>query len=126
MVAGAFGLSSAPRQAALQRTLEVTLDGSGNGTVQFRPQGETWYPALISVKVATNTLEAQCRIYCGPTATDANYVDGTLSGSTGDSTDRVSGYVISNRQTPYIFAVWTGGDAGAIATASITGAKDLT
>lgn len=113
-----------PATLPLTETLQVTLDGSGNGTVQFRPRGETWYPDVISVKVATNTSEAQCRVYAGPAATDAYFIDGTQSGSTGDSTDRLSGYQISAHQTPYVFAVWSGGDAGAVATAILSGSKD--
>lgn len=112
-----------PGQLPLNETLSVVLDGSGDGYVRFTPRGEKWYPTLVSVKVSTQTAEAQCRIFAGPASTDDNYVDGTLSGSTGDSTDRVTGYVIAAGQTPYVFAVWSGGDAGAQATAVLNGTK---
>ena len=106
---------------------QVTLNGSGNGTVQLSPIGphEQWQPSLCSVKCSSNTNEAQCRIYAGPNTSDSNYVDGTVSGSTGDSTDRTSGYTIARTQTPYIWAVWSGGDAGAQATLVVNGTKTL-
>lgn len=105
----------------------VFLDGSGNGTVQLFPDGshEKWMPTGASVKCSSSVLEASCKIYIGNQVNDHNFVDGTLSGSTGDSTDRVSGYVIGRTSDPYIFAVWSGGDVGAQATLSITGTKTI-
>jgi hypothetical protein len=112
----------------LNETLQVTLDGSGNGQVQFSPSGssEHWFPTIVSVKVAgTVVSEAACRIYAGATPTDGNFVDGTLSGSTGDSSDRITGYEIARTREPYIFAVWAGGDAGKVATANVIGQKEI-
>lgn len=108
--------------APLNENGSVTLDGSGNGTLKMVPWGGsvTWRPASVSVKVATNAAEAACRIYIGPTASDAYFVDGTLSGSTGDSTDRVSGYSIDTHGSA-LWAVWEGGDPGAVATMSVSG-----
>lgn len=110
----------------LDITLPVVLDGSGNGQVQLSPDGshEHWYPTVVSVKVAPPiTNEAACKIYAGPTPTDAYFVDGTLSGSTGDSTDHISGHEIAKTREPYIYAVWTGGDPGQQATARVIGTK---
>lgn len=103
----------------------VVLDGSGNGRCKVGPAGarELWSPAVASVSVATNTAEAQCRIYIGDTPTPANFIDGTLDGSTGDSTDRVSG-----SQVPlgwFIWAVWSGGDPGSVATLNVTGTRTI-
>lgn len=116
-----------PAQLQLNESDSVTLDGSGNGTLQMRPLGsrEHWLPNLASVSASTNTSEAQCKIYIGPSATAQYFVDGTLSGSTGDSTDRVSGYDISRTQQPYIWAVWAGGDPGATGTMVISGTKEI-
>ena len=110
----------------LNESGQVTLDGSGNGTLRMRPVSsrEYWLPTLASVKCSTNILEAQCRIFVGPSASDNNYVDGTLSGSTGDSTDRVTGYVVGRTQQPYVWAVWSGGDVGAQGTMVISGTKE--
>lgn len=112
---------------ALNESGQVTLDGSGNGTVKISPDGphEQWYPASVSVKATTNTNEATCKIYVGSQSVDSNFVDGTFSGSSGDSSDRVAGYIIGKRQSQYIIAVWAGGDAGATATLSVVGTKEL-
>lgn len=106
----------------------VVLNGAGNGTVKLGPIGgrEVWSPAVASVSASTGSpvvKEAQCRIYIGPAATPAYFVDGTLSGSTGDSTDRVSSATI--RLPFFIWAVWTAGDAGAVATLNVNGTKDI-
>lgn len=116
-----------PTSLPLNESASVTLDGSGNGTVRMRPlsAAEHWLPTLASVSVSTNSSEAQCRIYAGRAAIQACFVDGTLSGSTGDSTDRISGYDINASQQPYVFAVWTGGDPGAQGTLVLSGTKEI-
>jgi hypothetical protein len=95
--------------------------------VRLTPDGpnEHWLPILASVKASSNTNEATCRIYVGPNTNDDSFVDGTFSGSSGDATDRVTGYDISRRTDPYIWAVWAGGDAGAQATLVISGTKEI-
>lgn len=117
----------AARSLPLQESGSVTLDGSGNGTVRLRPVSsrEYWLPSLASVGCSTNVNEAQCKIYIGPSATPQYFVDQTVDGSSGDSTDRVSGYVIARHQQPYIWAVWSGGDAGAQATMVVSGTKEI-
>lgn len=109
-------------QAPLNENGSVTLDGSGNGTLKMVPWGGavTWLPSTVSVKASSNTAEAQCRIYIGPSAADPYFVDGTLSGSTGDSTDTVNGYQVDTHGNA-LWAVWSGGDAGATATMTVNG-----
>ena len=111
---------------SLRESFPVTLDGSGNGTAKLGPQGrgEVWHPAIAHVNSSTPiTNEAQCRIYCGDAPTQNNFRDGTLSGSTGDSTDNISSdEIVLGR---YIWAVWSGGDAGATAYLNVTGTKDI-
>lgn len=106
----------------------VKLDGSGNGTLRMVPFGgqETWLPSAVSVKTGQSmiTNEAQCRIYVGPSASDQYFVDGTLSGSTGDSTDRVNGMQVDTHGS-YLWAVWTGGDAGASGVMVVTGTRQV-
>jgi len=107
----------------LNESTPVVLNGAGNGTARLGPAfAETWSPAAVSVKVSSAASEAQCRIYLGSDATDANFVDGTLSGSTGDCTDRVTGPF---RLPNYIWAVWAGGDPGATATLAVLGSRDI-
>lgn len=111
----------------LNESGSITLDGSGNGTLKMSPDGphEHWLPTLASVKCSSNTSEASCKIYVGQSANDINFVDATLSGSSGDSTDRVAGYDISRTTNLYIIAVWAGGDAGATGTMVIAGTKEI-
>lgn len=108
----------------LPGSVTVVLNGAGGGTVKIGPVGarETWYPATAAVSCATNVAEAACRIYVGDQPIPSNYRDGTLSGSTGDSTSRVEGPLTLGR---YIWAVWAGGDPGTVATLAVSGTRDL-
>src|SRR5580693_6508180 len=111
----------------LNQSAVVTLNGAGAGTAQLGPVNarETWSPAVASVKTnqdaATIVNEAQCKIYIGADASDPNYVDGTLSGSTGDSTGNVAGQEVDCGE--YVWAVWSGGDAGAQGRLNVQGTK---
>ena len=95
---------------------QTTVDGSGNATLQFRPSGEEWVVTAISVNVSTQTLEAQARVYRGQIG-DAYYVDGSISGSTGDTSD--TQHELKDGEPLYV--VWTGADIGAIVSATIRG-----
>jgi hypothetical protein len=112
----------------LNETGSVVLDGSGNGTVQITPIGpnEHWLPTTAAVKTTRPIVnEANCIIYIGQKVDDNNFVDQTLSGSSGDATGKVTGYDVSHRTDRYIFAVWSGGDAGARATLIVNGTKEI-
>ncbi len=110
----------------LNESGHVVLDGSGNGTLKMVPHGggEIWLPAVVSVKASSATAEAACRIYAGASAIDQNFVDGTRSGSTGDSTTNIAGYQIDTHGNS-LWAVWSGGDAGATATMQVNGTETL-
>jgi hypothetical protein len=104
----------------------VILNGSGNGTVKLGPISarEVWNPANAHVSANANPInEAQCSIYVGDTVMPNNFRDGTFSGSSGDSTDKIGADIV--KMGHYIWAVWTGGDAGQIATLSVTGTRDI-
>lgn len=103
----------------------VTLDASGNGTCKIGPVGpaEIWAPAVASFSVSTNVNEASCKIYVGDSAVPANFVDGSLTGSTGDATGRVGGYLVPLGW--WIWAVWSGGDAGSVATLNVGGMRQI-
>jgi carotenoid cleavage dioxygenase-like enzyme len=105
----------------------VTLTGTGSGMVKLGPLSarETWYPANahVSANIGQVTNEAQCIIYVGTSVEANNFRDGTLSGSSGDSTDAISADIVPMGE--YIFAVWSGGDAGAIATLTVSGEKEV-
>lgn len=106
------------------------MNGSGAVTVQIGPLSarEVWYPENVSVKAVRNGTpavinEAECRIYVGPTATDSNFRDASVNGSSGDSTSRVDGdkMVCGDK----VWGVWSGGDAGAIAYLVVTGYREV-
>jgi hypothetical protein len=112
------------RSLALSVVASVVLDGSGNGTVQVGPRGtnEVWQPQSAAVSAATNTSEAQCRIYAGNTISAGSLVDGTTFGSSGDSTTNFASQVWLGQS---IWAQWTGGDPGATATLVVTGTRQV-
>lgn len=112
-------------QVPLNESATVKLDGSGNGTAKVGPISarETWSPANVHVSASTNAKEAQCLIYVGDSAIQRNFVDSTFSGSSGDSSDRVNATRV--RVGQYVWAVWAGGDVGAVATLVVTGTKEL-
>lgn len=103
----------------------VKLDGSGNGTTKLGPSSTTerWYPTVVSQNASSNTNEAVCKTYAGSSPTQNNFVDGTFSGSSGDATDRISGQEITYGN--WIWSVWTGGDANAVATLVVSGTKTV-
>ena len=105
-------------------TATVVLDASGNGVAKVGPIGarEIWFPQVASVSVSSNVNEASCKTFVGDPVSQT-FVDGTLTGSTGDSTDRISAY-----QVPlgwFVWAKWTGGDPGAVATLTVAGTKQV-
>jgi hypothetical protein len=111
-------------QSPLNENNSVVLDGTGNGTLKMVPWGGsvTWQPASVSVKcnaLATTTV-CECKIYIGPSATDQYFVDGTISGDSGDSTSKVSSYTVDTHGNS-LWAVWTGGVRDATATMSVNG-----
>lgn len=106
----------------LNENASVILNAFGDGQVKVGPHGPgvLWYPQVASVKTTQPvTNEASCKIYVGNAPTDDNFVDGTLSGSSGDSTHNVAGSELRSNQ--FIWAVWHSGDPGAQATLSVVG-----
>lgn len=111
--------------ASLNETVTVILDGTGNGTAKVGPLSarEVWTPQNVHISVSTDVNEAVCNIYVGDSADPRNFRDATSSGSIGDSSDRVNADVVKCSQ--YVWAVWTGGDPGSIATLNVTGTKTI-
>lgn len=108
---------------------DTVLDASGNGKVKWRPDGsqQFGYPSIVSVKVsAADPLvgpvnEATFKLYAGSAPIDSNFVDGTYTGSSGNSSANASGQIIGRTRSSYLWGVWTGGDPGQTATMTITG-----
>jgi|SRR5882762_6629951 len=101
----------------------VTLNGSGNGTTSLGPlNGQTWNVNNVGIQTNTrtnpNAAVPECSIYIGGAPIAAFFIDGTNTGNL-DSTDRTASFPIT--QGNRIWAVWTGGDPGSVATLSIVG-----
>jgi hypothetical protein len=115
------------RVLTLSRSANTVLDGSGAGQVLLGPAvpGEVWYlgAAAVGANEETVTDEALCKVYCGPLASQQYYVDGTLSGSTGDSTTDIAGRVLFPGN--YVIGVWSGGDAGAAVFLNVSGTRQV-
>jgi hypothetical protein len=95
---------------------QVTLDASGNGTIIFQPNGKNARITNLFGKVSTQVKQALVSVYLGQIG-DANRVFNNNSGSTGFN---ARGFIdVSDGQTLYV--VWTGGDVGAIASATFSG-----
>lgn len=99
----------------------VVLNGSGNGQVRFAPVGESWHVTATTVKASTSTIDAQAKIYQRQVLDSCIVDNGTYSGSSGDTSD-TDIYLTDGEP---MFVVWTGGDAGATATATIQGWKSM-
>lgn len=106
-------------QQRLQDSKRVTLSASGSGTVRFGPDRPNvqWTVTRVSCQVATNTNEAQFRLYRGNAGT-STYISGSVSGSTGDTDDGLSEVLQAGE---FLTAEWTGGDVGAQATVTYWG-----
>lgn len=112
----------------LSENVSVKLNAFGDGTAKLGPTGHgtIWEPEVASVRVnGPVTNEATCQIFVGHDPTADNFVDATATGSTGDSTDNVGTRGAHMRTGNFIWAVWSHGDVGAIATLTVTGTVNL-
>lgn len=92
------------------------LDTNGNGSVRIAATGQKVQITSTRVTVSTSTNEAIATIY--KNAIGQQYeIEGSLSGSTGDTSDTT--FYLNDGDSLYV--VWTGGDAGATATAIVSG-----
>lgn len=96
----------------------TVLDGNGNGTISFQPNGATVNITRLYVQVSTSVKQASVTLYKG-NVTSSNGIGTIVSGSTGGlATGQI---YVQDGQTLYV--VWSGGDAGATATATFSGNK---
>lgn len=109
---------------SLNETVSVTLDSSGNGAAGVGPLSarETWFPTTAHVSVSSDVAEAVCNIFQGDAPDQRCFRDATASGSFGDSTDRVTGPL---KNPERVWAVWEGGDPGAVASLTVSGTKTI-
>lgn len=94
----------------------VVLDGSGNGTVTFQPNGSNARVTNLFVKVSDVTAQAVCTIYRGQ-MDDVHAINVTQSGSTGAAATGV----IDVQDGETLYVRWVGGTPGATATATFIG-----
>jgi hypothetical protein len=102
----------------LTLTTQVTLNSLGNGTARLTPgrYDVKWYLTQAVVAVSTAVKEAKAQLNSFPFL-----LPGSNSGSSGDTT----GLDLTLTASQEISCTWTGGDAGAVATLTIVGSKEV-
>jgi len=108
------------RQSAL-----VVLNGSGGGTAKLGPLSarEVWYPDNVSIGVQNFVTECTASLFMGTDTTQSSFRDQSTFAASGDSSGACNADTV--KVGMYIWAVWTGGDAGKQATVTVTGLKDV-
>jgi hypothetical protein len=102
----------------LHDSAQVVLDANGAGSVRLGPgrHGIRWTIRRITVQTSTATKVPIAKVYRG-TAGDAAFISGTFVGSF----DADDGLAEELDNGEFLTVAWTGGDAGAIATATWSG-----
>lgn len=97
---------------------QTTLNASGAGSVKLGPTSarQTWNVTNAAVAVSSDNSEPTATLYLN---TQASKLAGTATGSNDSTALDVT------LRNGYILCVWTGGDAGAIATLSLQGSIHL-
>lgn len=115
-----------PGRAPLQVSKSVTLNASGTGQVSLAPDDSRgparWYVQGLVIQTNRPGVAPipKAQVYLGPTASPAYSLGLTYDGSFNQATS--AGGIVVNRGDSLIIQ-WTGGQAGDIATATITGEK---
>lgn len=104
---------------ALNTSRPTTLDANGNGRLELGPDSGPPYWNVTKIVVLTDrpglAPVPQCSVYLD--SEDANgLLDSTYDGSK-DSTE----VDVDLQRGQHLIAVWTGGQAGDVATLSVTG-----
>jgi hypothetical protein len=113
---------------ATDQSLPFDINGNGMANIGPASSREVWSPENVHVSATTGqpvVNEASCTIHVGiPTAVNAaSFRDESFSGSSGDSTDKVSSDIV--KCGTQVIAIWSGGDPGAIGTMNVTGTKTV-
>ena len=107
----------------LNVSAQVTLNGSGNGTVSLGPSlpGVNWQPSLVSVSVSptSGTTVSQFRLYLG-LPVQQNLIGGTYTGDINSS-----GLSVTLWPGMILTGVWSGGNPGATAAMVLTGTQNV-
>jgi hypothetical protein len=97
----------------------VVLNGAGYGAIRFAPAGTRWQIQNVSVRVSSAINEATATIYKGYIGPQYR-VSGSFAGSSGDN-DPDTRITLEDGEAMYV--EWSGGDAGATATAIVRGVQ---
>lgn len=103
-------------KSPFRKSVQTTLDASGNGSVQIGPAyyNQTWEVKSYAVEQQTSAAdpdEPECRYYAADVLLDATYT-GSLNGGSFETT------LLPNQVCR---AEWTGGEPGATAILTIQG-----
>lgn len=101
---------------------QVVLDSTGGGALRFAPAGEEWDVQNLSVRASSAVKEATADVYIGQVGSIYRH-SGTYAGSSGDNNTLETPIHLQDGSP--IFVVWTGGDVGATATATVSGQKSV-
>jgi len=114
------------RTLSLTMPANATLDGSGDGTVQIGPgnPGEVWYPTSVSISSTGDqpSGDATCYVYAGEQIAQWTFVDATYN-VLGAASSLIAGKVLYPGQ--FVWAQFTGANAGATATLVVTGTRTV-
>lgn len=107
----------------LNESDNVTLDGSGNGTTSLGPNvGEEWTVSNVAIRTSTATVSAaavpSCEVFVGAAPLSQFLVDGTFSGNLNSTDAAASSSLTAGNK---VWAKWSNGDPGSVATLSING-----
>lgn len=103
---------------------QVTFSGAGAATAVVGPSGggDTWSLDQCFVSTSVGQLDAaQCSVFAGPLPLSQYAVTGSLAG--GGSQFGMGGVAVPFGW--FIWAVWTGGTAGAFGFLRLTGVKTV-
>ncbi len=108
-------------QVQIAPQVSVKLDGSGNGQCSLTPpSGTMWQLSLASVSTTSTGNAPKAFLYLGNSNGPLTLVDSTFLGNSASS-GKVAGAPFFHGS--YLWAVWTGGDAGALATLQVYGVQ---
>ena len=105
--------------AQVSPSVNVTLDGTGAGRISLGPpQSTCWLLRLAAVSTTSTTNRPSCTLYRGSPSGPIEPID-TLPFANVGSTQKVSALPFYAGQR--LWAVWSGGDSGAVATLQVFG-----
>jgi hypothetical protein len=105
----------------LKRSGQVTLDASGNGTIQFVPYNARQRWEVDQIVVSTNQSATSTPVPVASAYVNATTSAGNLEGSTSSGNQDTMLGLVAVGPVDNLNITWTGGISGSVATAIITG-----